>query len=178
MFYTWTESYVIVFAGQSILSRCTCGLALVWKEELVFASLMEPWMLNFMLTFWTEPCSHSSATFSKMNPADLCKITTLSIRPSLLRNTLNLLVWTSGKPFPSRLIARRMIKPHSKQELVDGIMQFWGTADIPKCKRYIRHLRKVIPRVIELNGEMLQVSEALLHFSSFMWIYDVKPNRL
>ena len=48
---------------------------------------------------------------------------------------------------------RRVIKPHSKQELVNGIMQFWETVDIPKCKRYIRHLRKVIPRVIELNGD-------------------------
>ena len=47
---------------------------------------------------------------------------------------------------------RRVIKPHSKQELVDGILQFWETVDIPKCTQYIRHLRKVIPRVIEMNG--------------------------
>ena len=48
---------------------------------------------------------------------------------------------------------RRVIKPHSKQELVDGIMQSWETVDIPKCKRYVRHLRKVIPRVIELSRD-------------------------
>lgn len=48
---------------------------------------------------------------------------------------------------------RREIKPHTKQELIDGIQEFWQTVDIPKCKRYIRHLQKVLPRVVELNGE-------------------------
>ena len=48
---------------------------------------------------------------------------------------------------------RREIKPRTKQELVEGILEFWETVDIDKCKRYIRHLRKVIPRVIELNGD-------------------------
>ena len=47
---------------------------------------------------------------------------------------------------------RREIKPKNKQELVDGILAFWNTVDIAKCKKYIRHLRKVVPRVIELNG--------------------------
>ena len=48
---------------------------------------------------------------------------------------------------------RREVKPHTKQELVDGILKFWETVDIAKCKRYIRHLKKVLPRVIELNGD-------------------------
>ncbi len=47
---------------------------------------------------------------------------------------------------------RREVKPTTKQELVDGIVAFWATVDVAKCTRYIRHLRKVIPRVIELNG--------------------------
>ena len=42
---------------------------------------------------------------------------------------------------------RREVKPHTKEELIDGIKQFWET-----CSRYIRHLRKVIPRVIEEQG--------------------------
>ena len=45
------------------------------------------------------------------------------------------------------------MKPHMKQELIDGIVQFWKTIDIAKCRRYINHLVKVIPRVIEVNGE-------------------------
>lgn len=47
---------------------------------------------------------------------------------------------------------RREIKPKNKQELMDGILAFWNTVDVAKCKKYIRHLRKVVPRVIELNG--------------------------
>jgi transposase len=47
---------------------------------------------------------------------------------------------------------RREIKPRTKEELVDGIHRFWDTVTVQKCTRYIRHLRKVIPRVISLNG--------------------------
>ena len=47
---------------------------------------------------------------------------------------------------------RREVKPHAKQELIDGIQQFWGTVTVAKCAKYINHLKKVIPRVIELDG--------------------------
>ena len=47
---------------------------------------------------------------------------------------------------------RREVKPKVKQELIDGIRAFWRTVDIPKCNKYINHLYKVIPKVIELNG--------------------------
>ena len=30
---------------------------------------------------------------------------------------------------------------------------FGATVDIHKCRRYINHLKKVLHRVIELNGE-------------------------
>ena len=39
-----------------------------------------------------------------------------------------------------------------KQELIRGIQEFWETVDVVKCTRYIRHLRKVFPRVIEEQG--------------------------
>ena len=45
------------------------------------------------------------------------------------------------------------MKPKSKDELVDGIMRFWGTVTVPKCRKYIQHLQKVIPKIIEINGE-------------------------
>jgi len=47
---------------------------------------------------------------------------------------------------------RREVKPRTKDELVDGIQQFWGSVSGEKCRKYIRHLHKVIPRVIELGG--------------------------
>ena len=48
---------------------------------------------------------------------------------------------------------RREVKPTTKQQLIDGIKQFWNTVDSKKCTKYIRHLQKVIPKVIEVKGE-------------------------
>ena len=48
---------------------------------------------------------------------------------------------------------RRVVKPKTrKQELINGIAAFWRTVDKEKCFKYIGHLKKVIPKVIELNG--------------------------
>ena len=33
-----------------------------------------------------------------------------------------------------------------------GIIRFWETVTVEKCNKYINHLNKVIPRVIELEG--------------------------
>ena len=48
---------------------------------------------------------------------------------------------------------RREVKPHTKDELLQGILQLWDTVDVAKCTRYIRHLGKVLPRIIKLNGD-------------------------
>ena len=47
---------------------------------------------------------------------------------------------------------RREIKPRTKDEPVDGIQEFWDSVSGEKCRKYIRHLKKVIPRLIELGG--------------------------
>ena len=47
---------------------------------------------------------------------------------------------------------RREVKPHTKQELVDGIKEFWATVTVENCSRYINNLCKVVPKIIELNG--------------------------
>ena len=39
----------------------------------------------------------------------------------------------------------------NKAELVEGFKTFWLTV-ATRCEKYIWHLRKVIPRIIELNG--------------------------
>ena len=56
-------------------------------------------------------------------------------------------MWHEMKEF-----IRREVKPHKKEELVEGILRFWKTVDTAKCRKYIEHLKKVIPRVIELDG--------------------------
>ena len=47
---------------------------------------------------------------------------------------------------------RREVKPETKDELIAGILKFWETVTVTKCTKYINHLNKVIPKVIELNG--------------------------
>ena len=48
---------------------------------------------------------------------------------------------------------RREIKPRNKEQLVNGIRSFWDTVDTRKCVRYIGHLRKVIPAVINKRSD-------------------------
>ena len=47
---------------------------------------------------------------------------------------------------------QRGVKPRVKEELVQGIIAFWETVDIAKCCKYINHLSKVLPKVIECEG--------------------------
>ena len=47
---------------------------------------------------------------------------------------------------------RREVKPQNKEELIEGIKRFWNTVEVRKCNKYINHLRKVVPRVIEVEG--------------------------
>ena len=47
---------------------------------------------------------------------------------------------------------RRVVKPRTKEELVQGIVAFWDTVDKAKCTRFINHLKKVLPKIIENNG--------------------------
>lgn len=47
----------------------------------------------------------------------------------------------------------REMKPRNKEQLVQGICRFLATIDVHKCCRYIGHLRKVLPKVIEKSGD-------------------------
>ena len=48
---------------------------------------------------------------------------------------------------------RARVKPCNQAELVAGIEGFWNTVTPNKCRKYIRHIYKVIPRVIELKDD-------------------------
>ncbi|KAK3711266.1 hypothetical protein QZH41_007880 [Actinostola sp. cb2023] len=50
---------------------------------------------------------------------------------------------------------RRRVKPSNKEELVNGIKDFWATQMTQEqCREYIEHIRiKVIPKVIEVAGQ-------------------------
>ena len=52
---------------------------------------------------------------------------------------------------------RREKKPTTKQELLSGTKEFWETVDVMKYRKYIRHLRKVLPRVINSKMQQLDI---------------------
>lgn len=47
---------------------------------------------------------------------------------------------------------RQVVKPKTKGELTQGIRSFWRTVSVAKCRKYIAHLKKVLPAVIEQQG--------------------------
>jgi len=57
------------------------------------------------------------------------------------------LVWGSLKQY-----LRNSAKPKILEELKKGIKEFWLTLTPEVCYKYIRHLKKVIPKVIQVEG--------------------------
>ena len=45
-----------------------------------------------------------------------------------------------------------VVRAKTKDQLLAGIHGFWATVDVEKCQKYIGHINKVIPKVIEVNG--------------------------
>ena len=57
-------------------------------------------------------------------------------------------VWGSLKQY-----LRNTFKPKNLSELQEGIQRFWQTLTPQVCQRYINHLHKVIPKILEVDGE-------------------------
>ena len=58
-------------------------------------------------------------------------------------------VWSHLKQFLTYTV-----KPRNKQELIEGIKLFWRTKlTVAQCTRYINHIHRVLPVIIEKNGE-------------------------
>ena len=56
-------------------------------------------------------------------------------------------VWGSLKYY-----LRHTYKPRNLESLVEGIKVFWRSLTADVCQKYIGHLKKVIPKVIEVEG--------------------------
>ena len=48
---------------------------------------------------------------------------------------------------------RSRVKPRNKEELLEGLKGFWETVTPAKCQKYIGHLRKVLPVVVDREGK-------------------------
>ena len=58
-------------------------------------------------------------------------------------------VWGSLKRF-----LRDQWKPTNQETLIEGIKTYWKTLTPQACEKYIRHIHKVIPKVIEERGAL------------------------
>ena len=91
-------------------------------------------------------------TLGTSSPMDIvsCRIMILNIRLGLHGSSCNSNAientWHKLKEY-----IQREIKPKTKQELITGIESFWEIVTKDKCK-HIRHLRKVIPKIIDVNS--------------------------
>ena len=57
-------------------------------------------------------------------------------------------VWASLKYY-----LRYHYKPQNLESLGNGIQLFWKSLTPAVCRKYIGHIHKVMPKVIEVNGQ-------------------------
>ena len=142
-----------MWAGISKKGRTgICIFEGIMKKEL-FVSILEGTLLPFISDVYPEEhrfmqdndpkhTSGYAADWMKDNSINWWRTPAESPDLNPIEN-----LWHELKEF-----IRREVKPKTKDELIQGIIQFWRTVDVAKCKKYIGHLRKVIPKVIELEG--------------------------
>ena len=104
-------------------------------------------------TKWQAPTRQCSLSFVKSHP----KVLEDKEDPPADDSTWKPRFESYRKPLARDEIYIHMtVKPRNKQELLQAIQAFWATVTPEKCNRYIGHLKKAIPKVIELNGETTQ----------------------
>ena len=140
---------VHVWAGIS--KRRRSGICIMKKE--LFVNILEGTLLPFIEEVYPEghkfmmdnDPKHTSgyaADWMRENSVNWWKTPPESPDLNPIEN-----LWHELKEY-----IRREIKPKSKDELIQGIVKFWETLDTAKCLKYIGHLRKAMPKVIELEG--------------------------
>lgn len=135
-------------------------------NEGLYTSSRELWLPHYTVGFWKN--SLYVRNFLLLMCTALCKIMIPSMHQVRAAQqffaTHNINWWRIPPESPDmnpienlwhelKEFIRREVKPRSKDELIEGIELFWDSVDIHKCQRYIDHLKKVLPRAIEVGGE-------------------------
>jgi hypothetical protein len=47
---------------------------------------------------------------------------------------------------------RKHVKPRNKEELVNGIKDYWSGLTVETCQNYIQHIHKVVPAIVASEG--------------------------
>ena len=118
-----------------------------------YCSILETALLPFIETVY--PGSHR---FQQDNDP---KHTSNYTKNFLLENTVNW--WKTPAESPDlnpienvwgslKYYLRHQYKPNNLEELIDGIRRFWSTMTPAVCRKYIDHLHKVMPEVVQREG--------------------------
>ena len=120
-------------------------------------------MLNFIHSFLNAIFCPLFKISSLEGHTASCKIMTQNTNRDWLKISMKQTKSTGGRRHQSHPIEnlwhelkeflRARVKPRNQEELIEGIKSFWGTVTPEKCCKYIGHLNKVIPKVIELHGD-------------------------
>lgn len=130
---------ICIFEG---IMRAPLYVEILEETLLPFVSAVYPDHHRFMQDNDPKHTSRLAGAFFHNNCVNWWKTPAESPDANPIEN-----LWHEMKEF-----IRREVKPRNKEELVDGIERFWGTVDVVKCRKYIRHLRKVLPKIIEVDG--------------------------
>ena len=128
------------------------------QQELFFGSLTDPPYLPQTLIPKLHLALWFSLPQSRLHLALHQSSLPLVLQFNLSHSRLNLAPWfrlIQFSPTRSRLpvLHAGQYNLSQVQELIAGIARFWETVNIAKCKKYIGHLRKVVPKIIECNGQ-------------------------
>ena len=122
-------------------------------DAALFTSILEVSLLPFIRIVYPDGhkfmqdndpkhCSRHARTFYEENAVNWWPTPPESPDLNPIEN-----LWHELKEF-----IRRVVKPHTKADLIEGIKAFWAAVTVEKCRKYIGHLDKVIPAVIECKG--------------------------
>ena len=144
---------VMVWAGISKRGATNIALLNCSVNSTVYQEVLRTHLLPFLrerlpngrLQQDNAPCHVSKATqkFLEVNNISLFQTPPESPDCNPIKN-----LWHELKHY-----IRTTVKPRNKEELIQGIQTFWATVTPEKCCRYINHLKKVIPKVLEVHGE-------------------------
>lgn len=131
---------VVIFTGTMTSTRY-CAIL---KEGLLpFIEELFPNGHRYQMDNDPKHCSHYTRDFLLQEEVNWWKTPAESPDLNPIEN-----VWASLKYY-----LRHNYKPHNLQTLMDGILSFWNTMTPAVCKKYIKHIDKVMPKVVQVNGK-------------------------
>jgi len=150
----WFDSVQVhIWAGISVRGATDVAIFTGIMDSVVYQTILADYLKPFISTVY--PCGHR--LWQDNDP----KHTSRSTVKWMCQNGIN--HWPTPPESPDlnpieRLWAalkyhiRRRTKPKNKEELTQGIRDFWATVDPAMCVRYIKHIPKAAQLIVANAG--------------------------